>query len=168
MQSRSVVRGSTRSWRSLPLMRSVIGTAPAMFGPSAIAAGESLCPAALFARAGAQPAMTTAAAGPPVVKRKSLRVGSDGLDGESSRIRPPFGEQLIEQKATGHRVARQPQFGKNQNPRKSRAARVGMPRRPYDVPPAVESPSLALRAAGAAWHVPPGGTPSRTYRGIVA
>src|SRR5438552_7131476 len=43
----------------------------------------------------------------------------------------------------------------------------GCPEGLYDVPPAVESPSLALRAAGAAWHVPPGGTPSRTYRGIV-
>src|ERR1700722_17445435 len=39
-QSRSVVRGSTRSWRSLPLMRSVIGTAPSMFGPAVATASS--------------------------------------------------------------------------------------------------------------------------------
>ena len=79
-QSSSVVRGSMRSWWSLPLMRSVTGTAPAMFGPSALAAAEPLCPAALFACAGAHAAMTAAAAVLPVVRRNARRVGFDGLD----------------------------------------------------------------------------------------
>src|SRR5260370_28475486 len=90
-QSSSVVRGSTRSWRSLPLMRSVMGTAPSMFGPSAVAAAEPLGPAVLLACAGVYAAITVAAAAPPVVKRNSLRVGSDAPDCvSSSRIAPPF------------------------------------------------------------------------------
>jgi hypothetical protein len=42
-------------------MRSVIGTAPSMVGPSAMSAGEALGPEVL------DPAMTAAAAVPPVV-----------------------------------------------------------------------------------------------------
>src|SRR5439155_21549994 len=89
MQSSRVVRGSTRSWRSLPLMRSVIGTAPSMFGPSAIAAGETLCPGVLSRCAGPHPAMTAAAAPPPVFRRNARRDGFDGLEGGSFRIAPP-------------------------------------------------------------------------------
>src|SRR5437588_7277835 len=91
MQSRSVVRGSTRSWRSLPLMRSVTGTAPAIFGPSPLAAGDALCSGVLCACAGAHTAMTAAAAVSPVVRRNARRLGFDGLDGGSFRIEPPFG-----------------------------------------------------------------------------
>src|SRR5438270_13603029 len=90
MQSSSVVRGSTRSWRSLPLMRNVIGTAPSMFGPSAIASAEALDSAVVSACAGPHLAMTAAAAVLPAVRRNTLRFGFDGLDGESSRIQPPF------------------------------------------------------------------------------
>ena len=39
--TRSVVRIDA-GWRSLPLMRSVIGTAPSMFGPSAISAAGAI------------------------------------------------------------------------------------------------------------------------------
>src|SRR5205823_4073451 len=91
MQSRSVVRGSTRSWRSLPLMRSVTGIAPAIFGPSALAAGEALCPEMACACAGAHTAMTAAAAVSPVVRRNARRLGFEGLDDGSFRIEPPFG-----------------------------------------------------------------------------
>src|SRR5207249_4845507 len=87
MQSRSVVRGSTRSWRSLPLMRSVIGTAPGRFGPSALAAGVALCSAVC---AGAQTAMIAAAAVSPVVHRNARRLGFEGTDGGSSRIGASF------------------------------------------------------------------------------
>src|SRR5438132_4633670 len=89
MQSSSVVRGSTRSWRSLPLMRNVIGTAPSMFGSSAMAAAEPLDSAVVFACADPHLAMTAAAAVLPAVRRNTLRFGF-GLDGESSGIGPPF------------------------------------------------------------------------------
>src|SRR6266853_4582186 len=86
-QSSSVVRGSTRSWWSLPLMRSVIGTAPSRFGPPAVAAPEPLRTAVLFASAGTHAAMTVVAAVPPVVKRNVRRVGFDGPDFGSSSSR---------------------------------------------------------------------------------
>src|SRR6267378_1091377 len=79
-QSSSVVRGSTRSWWSLPLMRSVIGTAPSMFGPSALAAVESLCTAVLLACACAYAATMVDAEVLHVVKRNVRRVGFDGPD----------------------------------------------------------------------------------------
>src|SRR5438093_278023 len=87
MQSSNVVRGSTRSRWSLPLTRSVIGTAPGMFGPSAFAGGESLGPAAC---AGAQTAINAAAAVSPVVRRNARRLGFDGTDGGSSRMGASF------------------------------------------------------------------------------
>src|SRR5437660_3801767 len=86
IQSSSVVRGSMRSWWSLLLMRSVIGTAPSMFGPSP-AEAELLSPAALFASAGTYAPTKLAATLLPVVKRNLRRVGSDGHDwGSSSDI----------------------------------------------------------------------------------
>src|SRR2546425_2229934 len=90
MQSRSVVRGSTRSWRSLPLMRKVTGMAPAIFGPSALGPAEAIGPGVVLARAGVQAATTAAAAVSPVVHRNARRLGSKGRDGGSSRIEPPF------------------------------------------------------------------------------
>src|SRR5262249_4550556 len=67
------------------LMRSVTGTVPAMFGPSAFAGGGVLCPAT--ACADAHVAMTAAAAVSAVVRRNARRVGVDGLEDGSSRIR---------------------------------------------------------------------------------
>src|SRR2546425_9657518 len=75
IQSSSVVRGSMRSWWSLPLMRSVIGTAPSTFG-AALAEPESLSPAALFASAGTYAATKPAATLLPVVTRNLRRVGA--------------------------------------------------------------------------------------------
>src|SRR5437762_10882314 len=72
-------------------MRTVIGTAPAIFGPSALAAGDALCPGVSCACAGAHTAMTAAAAVSPVVRRNARRLGFEGLDGGSFRIEPPFG-----------------------------------------------------------------------------
>src|SRR5439155_7875372 len=90
MQSSSVVRGSTFSWWSLPLMRSVMGTAPSMFGP-ALVGSESLSTAASFASAGRYPATKLAATLLPEVKRKLRRLGLGGRDlGSSSDIRPPY------------------------------------------------------------------------------
>src|SRR6266446_1025086 len=90
MQSSNVVRGSIQSECSLPLMRSVIGTAPSMFGP-ALAGGESLSPAVLFADAGTYAATKLAATPLPEVKRNLRRVGLGGRDlGSSSDIGPPF------------------------------------------------------------------------------
>src|SRR5262245_28465376 len=56
-------------------MRSVIGTAPSMVGPSGIAPGEPLSAAALFPSAHA--ARAAADAVPPVVKRNSRWVESE-------------------------------------------------------------------------------------------
>src|SRR5262249_7221467 len=85
-----------RSWWSFPLMRSVIGTAPSMFGP-AQAEAESLSPDALFASACTFAATKLAATLLPVVKRNLRRVGSGGHDwGSSSDIEPPFeGKSLL-------------------------------------------------------------------------
>src|SRR6266478_6737753 len=90
MQSSNVVRGSIQSECSLPLMRSVIGTAPSMFGP-ALVGGESLPDATFFADAGTYAATKLAATPLPEVKRNLRRVGLGGRDlGSSSDIRPPF------------------------------------------------------------------------------
>src|SRR5438552_17883189 len=70
-------------------MCNVIGTAPAMFGSSAIASAEPLDSAVVFACADPHLAMTAAAAVLPAVRRNTLRFGYDGLDDESSRIGPP-------------------------------------------------------------------------------
>jgi hypothetical protein len=48
-------------------MRSVIGTAPAMFGSSALAAGGAFCPAALAGPSPVHAPITIADAVPPVV-----------------------------------------------------------------------------------------------------
>src|SRR5258708_34930786 len=84
-----------RSWWSLLLMRSVIGTAPSMFGPS-LAEAELLSPPALFASAGTYAPTKLAATLLPVVKRNLRRVGSGGHDcGSSSDIRAsPFRKRL--------------------------------------------------------------------------
>src|SRR5579862_7800735 len=71
MQSRRVVRGSTRSWCSLPLIRSASETEPLVFGSSATASG-------------APAPITAAAAVPPVVRRKVRRVGFNGSEWELS------------------------------------------------------------------------------------
>src|SRR6266550_753096 len=90
MQSSSVVRGSTSSLWFLPLMRSVIGTAPSIVG-AALVGAESLSAAATFASAGTYPATKLAATLVPEVKRNLRRVGPGGRDsGSSSDIRPPF------------------------------------------------------------------------------
>src|SRR5260370_440646 len=90
MQSSSVVRGSIQSECSLPLMRSVIGTAPSMFGP-ALVGGESLSAATFFAGAGTYAATKLAATRLPEVKRILRRVGFGGRGlGSSSDIGPPF------------------------------------------------------------------------------
>src|SRR5207249_10815552 len=67
------------------------GTAPAIFGPSPLAAGDALCPGVSCACAGAHTAMTAAAAVSPVVRRIARRLGFEGLDDGSFRIGPPFG-----------------------------------------------------------------------------
>src|SRR5258706_12631383 len=74
MQSNSVVRGSMFSLWSLPLMRSVIGTAPSMRGPALVEAA-SVPPAALFADAGTYAATRLAATLLPEAKRNLRRVG---------------------------------------------------------------------------------------------
>src|ERR1700730_4181815 len=90
MQSNSVVRGSMFSLWSLPLMRSVIGTAPLMVGAVLVGAA-SVPPAALFADAGTYAATKLAATLLPEVKRNLRRVGLGGRDlGSSSDIGPPF------------------------------------------------------------------------------
>src|SRR5882724_12676892 len=98
-QSSSVVRGSMRSWWSLPLMRSVIGTAPSMLGPPAAAAAE-LCSVVPVASPGTYAAITEAAAVVPVVLRNVRRVGLDGPDfGSSSGMGASvqnWSEKLIE------------------------------------------------------------------------
>src|SRR5207302_2376707 len=89
-----VVRGSMRSWWSLPLMRSVIGMAPSIFDPTSVKA-ESLSAESPFARAGTYVATRLAATLLPVVRRNLRRVGSGGHDwGSSSDIEPPFEAKL--------------------------------------------------------------------------
>ena len=80
-------------------MRSVIGTAPSMFGPSAPAGGvaQVSLPSVLFACDGAHAAMIVAAAVLPVVKRNVRRVGFDGPDCGLSRIGPPCGVSSLTQ-----------------------------------------------------------------------
>src|SRR6266404_3477847 len=86
MQSSSVVRGSMFSWWSLPLMRSVTGTAPSIFDPALVTA-ESLSSAGLFASAGTYAATKLAATPLPEVKRNLRRVGFGGRAlGSSSDI----------------------------------------------------------------------------------
>src|SRR6266404_6583266 len=90
MQSSSVVRGSMFSWWSLPLMRSVTGTAPSIFDPALVTA-ESLSSAGLFASAGTYATTKLAATPLPEVKRNLRRVGFGGRGlGSSSDIGPPF------------------------------------------------------------------------------
>src|SRR6266850_3118139 len=90
-----------RSWWSLPLIRSVIGTAPLMLGPPAPAAAE-LCSVVLLASPGTYAAITDAAAVVPVVFRNVRRVGLDGPDfGSSSGMGASvqnWSEKLIEAK----------------------------------------------------------------------
>src|SRR6266404_561311 len=87
MQSSRVVRGSTFSLWSLPLMRSVIGTAPSMFGP-ALVRSVWLSSAARSASAGTYTATKLAATPLPDVKRNLRRVGLGGRDlGSSSDIK---------------------------------------------------------------------------------
>src|SRR5688572_24948582 len=74
MQSSNVVRGSIRRRWFLPLMRSVIETAPCA------TAGEPLDAAVLSASADAHPATTAVAAVLPMVLRKCRRVGFDAPD----------------------------------------------------------------------------------------
>src|SRR6185503_3681274 len=91
IQSSNVVRGSMRSSWSLPLMRSVIGTAPSMLGAGLVEV-ESVSAAASFASAGTYPATRLAATPLPEVTRNLRRVGSGGRDlRSSSDIRSPFG-----------------------------------------------------------------------------
>src|SRR6185369_15493589 len=95
IQSSSVVRGSIRSSWSLPLMRSVIGTAPSMFGPGP-AEAEALSSEALFASAGTYVASILAATLVPVVRRNLRRVGSGGHDCvSSSDIEPPLERKCL-------------------------------------------------------------------------
>src|SRR6266404_5031837 len=90
MQSSSVVRGSIFSLWSLPLMRSVTGTAPSIFDPALVTA-ESLSSAGLFASAGTYATTKLAATPLPEVKRNLRRVGFGGRGlGSSSDIGPPF------------------------------------------------------------------------------
>src|SRR2546422_5311244 len=72
IQSSSVVRGSRRNWWSLPLMRSLIGTAPSILG-TVLGEPESLSSAALFASAGTYAPTKLAATLLPVVKRNLRR-----------------------------------------------------------------------------------------------
>ena len=86
MQSNKVARGSTRRLWSLPLMRSVIGTAPSMLGASAIAVRLSA--------ATAHPVTTAAAAVLPMFFIKSRRLGSGGPACSLSSMQFPFRQDL--------------------------------------------------------------------------
>src|SRR4051812_49146137 len=91
MQSRSVVRGSTRSAWSVPLIRSEIGTAPSMAGPcTASATVVVVVWLVVLDFPGAHAAVTAAAAVVPVMRRKVRRVGFFAAREEgSSGIAPP-------------------------------------------------------------------------------
>src|SRR5690242_8017558 len=76
-------------------MRSVIGTAPSMFGRGP-AEAEALSPEALFASPGTYAATMLAATPLPVVKRNLRRVGSGGHDCvSSSDIEPPLKRKCL-------------------------------------------------------------------------
>src|SRR4051812_14991399 len=96
MQSRSVVRGSTRSAWSVPLIRSEIGTAPSMAGPCAPSATVVVVWLVVLDFPGAHAAVTAAAAVVPVMRRKVRRVGFfAGLENGSSGIAAPVGGGVI-------------------------------------------------------------------------
>src|SRR5216684_6855227 len=84
-QSSRVVRGSTETRCSWPLIRSVTGTAPVL---GAAATAPAAPPWAAGCDAGAHPARAAAAAEAPAVVRNARRVRSDGRRYES-RIDPP-------------------------------------------------------------------------------
>src|SRR5262249_38373920 len=86
----SVVRGSIRSSWSLPLIRSVIGTAPSMSCPRWVA-DAPLSGVAVLAHA----ATTAATAVPPVATRKLRRLGLDGADGRSFFMGPPTRKSVV-------------------------------------------------------------------------
>ena len=75
------------------MMRSVIGTAPSMLGLFATVIGER---AALSGSTSAHPAMTAPAGVLPIVRRKSRRVGSVGLDFSRSSVHFSSSEHLME------------------------------------------------------------------------
>jgi len=87
-------------WWSLPLMRSVIGTAPSMLGPPR--RRSRTLSVVLLASPGTYAAITEAAAVVPVVLRNVRRVGLDGPDfGSSSGMGASvqnWSEKLIEAK----------------------------------------------------------------------